>query len=75
MRLKKSNFYTNSNFDFLTACHKIKFDKLYSTSILAIQGQLTLTQDENFIEDFIFLLENFQKLFLGYMWREVKVET
>ena len=26
--LKKSNFYTNGNFDFFTACHKIKIDEL-----------------------------------------------
>ena len=28
MAKKRSNIYTNSNFDFLIACHEIKFDEL-----------------------------------------------
>ena len=33
---KKFKIVNNGNFDLLTACHYIKFDELYSTSIFAI---------------------------------------
>ena len=35
-RLKQSKFHKNGNLDFLTTCHETIFDKLSSTSILAI---------------------------------------
>ena len=33
---KDSKFYRNGTFDFLTSCHKIKFDEQYSTCIFLI---------------------------------------